>query len=57
MATPNAINLSDIKQATAQDPLLVKLKDLILNHHWHRLPKNASDSITVELKSYDKSTV
>ena len=54
MATPNAINLIDIKQATAQDPMLTKLKDLILNHNWHTLPKNASDSITVDLKSYDK---
>ena len=26
MATPNAINLIDIKQATAQDPMLTKLK-------------------------------
>ena len=35
MATPNAINLIDIKQATAQDPILIKLQDLILNHNWH----------------------
>ena len=34
--------------------MLIKLKDLILNNNWHTLPKNASDSITVELKSYDK---
>ena len=26
MATPNAINLIDIKQATAQDTMLIKLK-------------------------------
>ena len=53
-ATPNAINLTDIKKATAQDPMLTKLKDLILNHTWYTLRKNASDSITVELKSYNK---
>ena len=34
--------------------MLIKLKDLILNHNWDTLPKNASDSITAELKSYDK---
>ena len=54
MATPNAINLIDMKQATAQDPVLTKLKDLFLNHSWHTLPKNASDSINVELKRYGK---
>ena len=47
-ATPNVINLIDIKQATAQDPMLTTLKDLILNHNCHTLPKN------VELKCYDK---
>ena len=35
MATPNAINLIDTKQATAQDPMFIKLKDLILNYNWH----------------------
>ena len=54
MATANAINLIDIKQTTAQDPLLIKLEDLILNHNWQTLPKNASHSITAELKSYNK---
>ena len=34
--------------------MLIKLKDLILNHNWHTLPKNVSDSNTAELKSYDK---
>ena len=33
MATPNVVNLIDIKEATAQDPMLIKLKDLILNHN------------------------
>ena len=41
MVTPNAINLIDIKHVSAQDPMLIKLKDLILNHNWHTLPKNA----------------
>ena len=54
MANLNAIKLIDIKQATEQDPILTKLKDLIFNHTWHTLPKNASDSVTVELKSYEK---
>ena len=34
--------------------MLTILKDVILNHNWHTSPKNAFDSITVELKSYDK---
>ena len=55
MANLNAIKLIDIKQeATEQDPIFIKLEDLIINHTWHTLPKNASDSITVELKSYEK---
>ena len=54
MATPNADNLTDIKQATAQEPMLTVLKDLIFNNNRHTLPKNASDSIKVELKIYDK---
>ena len=33
MATPNVVNLIDIREATAQDPMLIKLKDLILNHN------------------------
>ena len=33
MATPNVVNLIDIKEATAQDPMLIKSKDLILNHN------------------------
>ena len=54
MATPNVVNLIDIKEATAQDPMLIKSKDLILNHNQYTLPKTTSDSITVELKSYGK---
>ena len=54
MATPNAINLNWYQTSYAQDPMLTKLKDLILNHNWHTLPKNASNSITDELKSYGK---
>ena len=57
MATPNAIYLIDIKQATAQDPMLTVLKDLILKHNWHRLPKTESDSITVELRSQKQSNL
>lgn len=43
MANLNAIKLIDFKQVTEQDPMLTKLKDLIINHTWHTLPKNASD--------------
>ena len=33
MATPNTIYLIDIEQATAQDPMLTILNDLILKHN------------------------
>ena len=52
MATSITINVIDIKQATEQVHILTKMKDLILNQ---TLPKKASHSITVELKSYDKN--
>ena len=36
MANLNAIKLIDIKQeATEQDPIFIKLEDLIINHTWH----------------------
>ena len=50
MKTTNAINSIDMKQDTAQDLMLT-----IRNHNWHRLQKkNASDSITVDLKRFGK---